>query len=352
MMQLPFATRSEITRKVTEAGTRSALVILDRLLSAGHDWQRRCAQSGRTVCAEEISTHFLFLAGALEAGSPASFVHYVQWAGRMLQARGIAPRMIQQALEEIGRHLVTVLAEPEYALVASYLQAAAGAASQDAFDAETPGTGNGLLRTRDIFLAAILSGQRQAALRAVMDACQAGFALTDIYVEVFGKALGEVGALWECNRISVAQEHMATAIAQYAIANLYPHIVPRGPQRGSMVVTGVAGELHQIGANLVADAMESEGWDVHFLGTNLPDSEILAALRENEVEVLCVSTTLLSNLPASAELIRAVRSTLNSKAPRIVVGGAAFRLAPELAVELEVTNCGNDLRGALNLLCA
>jgi cobalamin-dependent methionine synthase I len=131
---------------------------------------------------------------------------------------------------------------------------------------------------------------------------RAGHSHLDIYVDVFAESLYRVGKLWEQNTISVAQEHIATSITQYAIAAIYPRLVPVSIQRGRMIVTGVSGELHQIGANLVADAMESNGWTVRFLGTNLPHSAVLATVEEFSPEVLCISTTIVANLASVVEL--------------------------------------------------
>jgi methanogenic corrinoid protein MtbC1 len=172
----------------------------------------------------------------------------------------------------------------------------------------------------------------------------------DIYVDVFSAALHEVGYLWEQNKINVAQEHIATAITQYAIAMIYPRLVPPALSRGNMVVTGVCGEQHQVGANLVADAMEANGWAVRFLGTNLPHSTVVATLEEVSADVLCISTTLVANLPSAAELIRTVRSKLGLKAPRIVLGGAAFLRTPDFVKELGSAYVFADLRQALAAL--
>jgi MerR family transcriptional regulator, light-induced transcriptional regulator len=84
--------------------------------------------------------------------------------------------------------------------------------------------------------------------------------------------------------------------------------------RGAMVVTGVAGELHQIGANLVTDAMEGKGWTVRFVGTNMPHSSVLAAVAESSAQMLCISTTIVASLPSVADLVRAVRGRLSDRA--------------------------------------
>jgi methanogenic corrinoid protein MtbC1 len=118
-----------------------------------------------------------------------------------------------------------------------------------------------------------------------------------------------------------------------------------------MVVTGVSGELHQIGANLVADAMEAEGWAVQFLGSNLPDSSVVAAVEGSSANVLCISTTIVANLPSVVELVRAVRSKLGVRAPKIVLGGAAYLMAPLFGQELGAVELVTDLRRALAMLC-
>lgn len=205
---------------------------------------------------------------------------------------------------------------------------------------------------RDAFLAAILQGHRHAALNIVEDALNIGWDPVDVYVEIIADALHRVGELWEQNGISVAQEHMATAVSQYAIASIYPKLLPSGPSRGEMVVTGVAGELHQIGANLVADAMESKGWNVRFLGTNTPLSAILQTVRDNSAEVLCISTTLGSNLPAAAELIRSVAGDQKEHGLRVVLGGSAYQHSPQFLDEFGDCVLALDLRAAIALLCA
>jgi methanogenic corrinoid protein MtbC1 len=118
-----------------------------------------------------------------------------------------------------------------------------------------------------------------------------------------------------------------------------------------MVVTGVAGELHQIGANLLADSMEANGWTVCFLGSNLPHASILSSVEESSADVLCISTTMVANLPRVAELIGTVRAKLNEHAPTIVLGGGAYRLVPQFAQEIGAIGAIADLRQALAILC-
>jgi len=154
------------------------------------------------------------------------------------------------------------------------------------------------------------------------------------------------------NKISVAQEHMATSITQYAIAAIYPRLVPEVANRGSMVVTGVSGELHQIGANLVADTMEAKGWTVRFLGSNLPHLSVIATVEETSADVLCISTTIVANLPSVVELVESMRSKLRGRAPRIILGGSAHLFTPQFGEDLGEAQVVPDLKRALTMLCA
>ncbi len=288
---------------------------------------------------------------AIEAASPRAFANYCQWTARMLGSRGIADHTLEENLTQLEKHLSSVLLPEEQQAVAPFLTQGRQACTQLPYTYERVPDEQSLALAREIFLAAILSGQREAAINIVEEALRNGASHVDIYVKLFAESLHEVGELWEMNKISVAQEHMATAITQYAIASIYPRLPSPSQHRGIMVVTGVAGELHQIGANLVADSMEANGWAVQFLGTNLPHSAILSVLEQSSVDILCISTTLLGSLTSVVDLIQTVREKLRDRTPKIILGGSAYRLAARFANEVGAAGAFTDLRQAVNVLC-
>jgi methanogenic corrinoid protein MtbC1 len=352
MMPESAAQRFQLAQKLVAVKRNVAQAISDELFLDHPEWAVRYGERGRQFCTADACFHLEFLAGAIEAGSPEAFGDYSRWTARMLGARGIAAHTLEENLGQLQKHLPAVLLPEEYEAVLTFLARGREACTEPEPASAVQPVGDQLDLTRQVFLAAILSGQRQAALNVVEEALRAGNSHVDIYVNVFGEALHRVGKLWELNQISVAQEHIATSITQYAIVSIYPRLVSTALHRGSMVVTGVAGELHQIGANLVADAMEASGWTVRFLGTNLPHSSILGTVEESAADVLCISTTILANLPSVAELVRAVRSQLSEQAPKIVLGGAVYRLATQFAREIGATEAITDLRRGLAILCA
>jgi methanogenic corrinoid protein MtbC1 len=97
--------------------------------------------------------------------------------------------------------------------------------------------------------------------------------------------------------------------------------------------------------------MEAKGWNVRFLGSNLPHASVIAAVEEVSAKVLCISTTIVANLPSVIELVTAVRNTLREKAPKIVLGGSAYLRTPQLGEDLGSAEPVTDLRKALTMLC-
>ena len=82
------------------------------------------------------------------------------------------------------------------------------------------------------YLAAIRAGERRRAFALVDQACAAGVGLRTLYLDVFQPALREIGRLWQENEITVAEEHLATAITEIAMARLYGALLMTSPRPG------------------------------------------------------------------------------------------------------------------------
>jgi methanogenic corrinoid protein MtbC1 len=207
-----------------------------------------------------------------------------------------------------------------------------------------------LAPSRERFLQAILRGDRQSAADVAREALRAVAEPSEVYVEVFQRALYAVGRLWEANLITVADEHLATAVAQTVIAEIYGALVLPTPTRGRIVLAGVEGERHQVGSIIVADVLEADGWSVHFLGTDMNHDRILQAVEDERADVLGISCTLPSNVPRALDLVHAARARLVGHPPRILLGGGAFVATPAHAVGSGADGVATDVRAAVALL--
>ena len=200
------------------------------------------------------------------------------------------------------------------------------------------------------YLAAQLAGDRREALRLLVDeGLLRGIPLQDIHLKIIQPAQYEIGRLWQENRISVAQEHLATAISQLALSHLYRHL-PRDPFNGKVVMLScVEGELHEVGARMASDFLEMAGFDVRFLGANVPTHHLVRMVREQTPDLLALSVSMTYHLPALRTALEQVRAV----APRlhIAVGGLAFTWVPGLERELGVSFHGKDARELVASAC-
>ncbi|HEY4238620.1 MAG TPA: cobalamin-dependent protein [Kofleriaceae bacterium] len=191
------------------------------------------------------------------------------------------------------------------------------------------------------FVEAQLAGDRREAMRVALDGIHAGAEIIEIQAHVITEAQLEIGRLWALNRISVAQEHLATGISQIVLARLF-ELAPTAAKNGKRIaVACVEGEHHDLPARLVADYLTQAGFEIDFYGANLPTDALLSALRDRPPDVLALSITMTFHVAALRDAIARVRAEINAVLP-IFVGGHALQWQPSLAAQLGVATPGLD----------
>jgi methanogenic corrinoid protein MtbC1 len=111
----------------------------------------------------------------------------------------------------------------------------------------------------------------------------------------------------------------------------------------------VCGEFHDIGARMVADLLEMDGWKVLFLGNNLCNDDIVAAVADHKPDLLALSATMFYNVESIARAIRAVRALGESKDPLILVGGRPFNQDPQLWIQVQASGFAANAEDAVGL---
>ncbi len=346
---LDLQQRISLARAIEKAKHAVAESVTEEFFLRHPDWLERYGDLGRVRGIEDAKYHIDFLSGAIESGSTAPFEDYARWCSRMLASRGIGPEFVAENFQQIDEFLKPELSEESAEMISHFIEAGRAACLDGSANAEDA-QGGELAQTQRLFLESILKGRRQAAVTIATEALKSGVPITDVYTEVLQESQYQLGRLWESNKISVAEEHMATAITQFVMAQIYPLIESPTAVRGRMVITGIEGEMHQIGANMVADVLEVKGWDVRFLGTNMPHQGILKAVEEHDADVVGISATMLFNLPKVIQMIEQLRAKFGTDDLKILVGGACFRQVPEMYAEIGADGSASDLKTTLSLL--
>ncbi len=189
---------------------------------------------------------------------------------------------------------------------------------------------------RDRYLTALVVGARQEALEVgVEEALAEDVPAASVYLEVIQAAQYEVGRLWQARRLSVAQEHLATEISRSVMGQLQPHLPFRRTNGKRAVVACVEGELHDLGARMVADFLEMAGFEVAYLGANVPDEHLAQLVRERRPDLVALSATTTSHAPALRRAIGVVRAVEGSRIP-IAAGGQLLVRKPDLGRRLGI----------------
>ena len=179
----------------------------------------------------------------------------------------------------------------------------------------------------------VVRGKSKLIAAAVQEALDEGNAAPDVLDNMI-KAMGVVGEKFKNNEIFVPEMLVAARAMKKGVDVLKPHLAGGSAGvAGKMIIGTVAGDLHDIGKNLVAMMIESAGFEVIDLGVDVPVEKFIEAVRENpDVKVVGVSALLTTTMPAMKETVEALNKEDLRKDIKIMVGGAP--ITPEFAEEI------------------
>ncbi|RPH32198.1 MAG: cobalamin-binding protein [Bacteroidales bacterium] len=172
------------------------------------------------------------------------------------------------------------------------------------------------------FLNSLLSGNRAMSSVLARNFLNRPASIKELYEDIFKNALYDVGELWEYNKISVATEHLASAIVEAILNELYPNVISKEKINKTAIVACVENEFHQIGIKMVSDIFEMNGWNTHFLGANTPTAELISYAKTIKPDMLAISLSIYFHLPILENMIGTVRKDFPNLP--ILVGGQAF----------------------------
>ncbi|MEV8339920.1 cobalamin B12-binding domain-containing protein [Streptomyces niveus] len=204
---------------------------------------------------------------------------------------------------------------------------------------------------------AVSCGDEYAAYGVVLGAQGAGADDESLLLDVIGTVQRKVGEEWAANRMSVATEHAATAVNDRVIAALAARHAPAAakglPERdtgqdrpGRITVACVDGEWHALPARLLAEVLRLRGWHVDYLGAQVPTPHLIGHARRTGPDVVALSSSLATRLPAAHAAVTACRSV----GVPVLVGGAAFGDDGRYARLLGADAWAPDGRAAADLL--
>ncbi|MBN1313936.1 MAG: cobalamin-dependent protein, partial [Anaerolineales bacterium] len=147
-----------------------------------------------------------------------------------------------------------------------------------------------------------------------------------VVLEILQKAIIEIGEGWYGGRVTVQQEHFASALIIRRL-NALLMAAPAPNRSGRVLVACPPGEEHSIGPLLFTWMLRRRGWDVVFLGADVPLDRFRATLEIVKPKIAALSAQQLSTAGALREMVGML---VEAEIP-VVYGGRIFERAPTLA---------------------
>lgn len=178
-----------------------------------------------------------------------------------------------------------------------------------------------------VVTAAIQATRRLDAveLQAVLERAAVSFGVPAFVDHVVAPFLEQVGHGWTERLVSVAQEHMASAVVRRVLGWLLRVYEVRG-DAPTIVIATPPHHAHELGALMAAASAAAEGWSVTYLGPDLPVADLLTAVQQSGARAVGISAV---HQPPAGDLLGALRETragIPADVSLIVGGSAAVRL--------------------------
>jgi MerR family transcriptional regulator, light-induced transcriptional regulator len=160
------------------------------------------------------------------------------------------------------------------------------------------------------------------AAEAVMSHAFARFNLDDVCLLLIEPVLVQIGADWHAGKISVGQEHFATAFLRrklQALLSVYDVVAGTA----TIIAAGAPGEQHDVGLLILALALVRRGYRVVYLGADVPVVGLLPVVEQVRPDMVCLTAT----TPATGEQVPVVAAAVRNlkiedgQPPLVVAGG-------------------------------
>ncbi len=187
-------------------------------------------------------------------------------------------------------------------------------------------------------------------LRRGLERAAVSLGVPRLVEEVVGPVLTEIGERWHAGRMTIAQEHLASAAVRQVLGWVRELAETREVAPG-LVVGMLPNHVHEGGALMAAAIAASEGWRVSYLGADLPVEEIAETARRTAARAVALSIVHPADDPEVGGYLRALGRALPHGVVMLVGGAAAPAYAAGVAAAKgKLLNGLEDLRDALRKL--
>ncbi len=196
---------------------------------------------------------------------------------------------------------------------------------------------------------AVIEGNIELAEKLTREALAQGVPARSIYQDALIPGMEVVGKKMQSGEYYIPEVLLSADVMKAATEIIKPGLTSAGAVRsaGKVVVGTVAGDLHDIGKNLVIIMLEGAGFEVHDIGVDNSPEKFLAAVEEVNPDIVGLSALLSVTMLNMREVIRALDRAGFRRRVRVMVGGAP--LSQGFADEIGADGYARDAGGVVEL---
>lgn len=282
---------------------------------------KRFGERGRSNCRQDILYHLDYLQSALASNDPGIFTQYALWLKDVLVSREVPVAHLSISFELLATFFKNNLSADDCLTISTIVDAARLALLQDRVPVTYGENRSPTTPKTEQYRLSVLEGQHRTAFSLMKEVMDHGSSLTQASVQLVQPALYQIGKLWQQNRISVSQEHLATAITQNVLASAYMQASFAPAVGKTAMFACVEANHHSVGLRMVSDGFETAGWDALFLGANVPMTDLLHEVDRLRPDLLALSVSLPNHVTSAGLSIQMLHAEMGSACPEIWVGG-------------------------------
>jgi len=198
-------------------------------------------------------------------------------------------------------------------------------------------------------LDAITGMKAEDAKRLIEQAIKEGKPAQEILNKALIPALQEVGEKFKTDQIFLPEVMLSANAFKAGFAVLKPLLLAGAYKPKAKVALGtVAGDVHDIGKNIVAALLEGNGYQVLDLGVNVPAAGFVEAVKNQAPQILGMSTLLTTTMPEMQKAIKALEAAGLRNKVKVIVGGAP--VTREFAEKIKADGFGADAQEGVEVI--
>lgn len=195
-------------------------------------------------------------------------------------------------------------------------------------------------------LSAMINADRPGAAYIIDQALATGIDPKSVISDILDPAIVRLGQLWELESMSLAQNFVASKIAEDALIRCIPNTSAHQQSKGAVVIGNIEDDFHSLGRRTLGLFLTAAGWEVHDLGNDIPAEEFLDKALEVKAHVIGASAM----MQTTALNIRKLRDLIDARGLtdriKLAVGGAVFNWRPDLVAEVGGDGTAHNAVGA------